>query len=132
MKFGIRLPKGIPYGGLFEIFKNSIFFPENCVFRELGLRKNTATRRNTLVQHLGQTARPITIKIGVHLREGTPYGGFFPKILEIQIAFPQNSRFRMLGLGKNTPTLTKFGTSLRSNYWAQYNKIGMHHPEGTS
>ena len=96
------------------------------------LRVNTATRRNTLVQHLGQTARPITIKIGVHLREGTPYGGFLPKILEIQIAFSQNLRFRMLGLGKNTPALTKFGTSLRSNYWAQYNKIGMHHPEGTS
>ena len=47
MKFGIRLPKGIPYGGLFEIFKDSIFFPENCVFGELVLRKNTATRRNT-------------------------------------------------------------------------------------
>ena len=81
MKFGIRLPQGIPYGGLFEIFKNSIFFPENCVFRELGLRKNTATRRNTLVQHLGQTARPTTIKIGVHLREGTPYGGFFENFI---------------------------------------------------
>ena len=71
MKFGIRLPKGILYGGLFKISKNSNFFPENCVFRELGLRKNTATRRNSLVKHLGQTARPTTIKIGVHLCEST-------------------------------------------------------------
>ena len=72
MKFGIRLPKGILYEDLFEIFKSSNFFPENCVIRELGLRKNTATRQNTLVQHLGQTALPTTIKISVHLCEGTP------------------------------------------------------------
>ena len=87
---------------------------------------------NLWVQRACQTIRPISITIGMHFPKGNPYGVFFPKILEIQIAFPQNSRFRMLGLGKNTPTLTKFGTSLRSNYWAQYNKIGMHHPEGTS
>ena len=39
MKFGIRLPKGIPYGGLFEIFKNSIFFPKIAYFVNWDLEK---------------------------------------------------------------------------------------------
>ena len=48
-------------------------------FRELGLRKITATRLQTLVQHPGQTIGPATIKIGMHLPKDSPYGHFFKK-----------------------------------------------------
>ena len=51
IKFGMHLPKGNPYGRFLEFFRNSIFFPKKMSFRELGLRKITATRRQTLVQH---------------------------------------------------------------------------------
>ena len=77
MKFGNRLPIATPYGRFFENFKNSNFFPQKMRFRELGLRKITATRLQTLVHHPGQTIRPTTIKFGMHLPEGTLYGRFF-------------------------------------------------------
>ena len=86
MKFGIRLPKGIPYGGMFEIFKNSIFSPKIAYFVNWDLEK-IRLPDETLVQHLGQTARPTTIKIGVHLREGTPYGGFFENFINSNIRY---------------------------------------------
>ena len=80
MKIGNRLPIATPYGRFFENFRNSNFFSQKVSFRELGLRKITATRRQTLVHHLGQTIGPTTIKFGMHLSEGTLYGHFFENL----------------------------------------------------
>ena len=60
--------------------KIQIFFPENGFFPRLGLRKNTATRHQTLVHRTGQTIGPTTIKFGTHLPQGTLYGRFFENL----------------------------------------------------
>ena len=60
-----------------KITENQFIFLENHDYRCLGLRKFFPTRGQTLVQHPGQTIGPRTMKIGMYLPEGTPYGRFF-------------------------------------------------------
>ena len=88
-KFGMNLPYVIPYGGFFENFKNSKKKSQKLRFCEFGLRKITATVRQTLVQPPDQTKWPSWMKFGMHLPKGIPYGGFFENF-EISIFFPNN------------------------------------------
>ena len=60
-----------------KISEIQFFFPKKLTLRELGLRKNTAARRQTLVHHPGQTIGPTTIKFGMHLLKGHPLGIVF-------------------------------------------------------
>ena len=59
-------------------------------FCEFGLRKNTATVRQTLVQPPDQTKWPSWMKFGMHLPKGIPYGGFFENFEISNFFFPKN------------------------------------------
>ena len=80
IKLGMHLSYSIPYGG---------FSTKNRIFRKLGLWNFFATRRQSLVQHPGQTIRPITMKSGMHLPKR--FMEVFSKILEIQFFFPKSA-----------------------------------------
>ena len=75
-----------------NIPENRFLFLKNHDFRYLGLRKFLHTRGKTLVQHPGQTIGPTTIKIGMHLSEGTTSGRLF-EIFRKFILFSQKPRF---------------------------------------
>ena len=122
--------KAFPMEVFSKILKILIFSPKNCVFCEFGLRKISATRRKTLVQHPGQTIRPTTIKIGMHLPDAIPYGGFFENFKNSNF-FSWKLRFCEFGLRKNTASIqhTLVQPTDQTNR-PRWMKFGMRIPKG--
>ena len=98
IKIGMHLPEGVPYGHFFE---NSNFSPQKLRFSRIRTLKNYGYPTKSLVQRPGQSQRPTTIKIGMHLPEGVAYGRFLGN-LKIRIFSPKNCVFCAFGLRKNT------------------------------
>ena len=66
----------------------------------MGLRKITASRRKTLVQHPGQTIKATATKFGMNLPYVIPYGGFFENFKNSKKKNPKNCVFVNLDLEK--------------------------------
>ena len=74
----MHIPEGIPYGHFLENLELSNPPPRKIAFffANLDLEKLRPPGKKSLVQPPGQTVRPTTIKIGMHLPKGVPYGRF--------------------------------------------------------
>ena len=74
----MHIPEGIPCGHFLENLQLSTLPPGKLrFFANLDLEKLRPPGKKSLVQPPGQTVRPTTIKIGMHLPKGVPYGQFF-------------------------------------------------------
>ena len=114
-----------------KILKNPIIFLKNHDFRKFRHRIFLTTRGQTLVLHPCQTIRSRTIKIGMHLREATPYGYFFKNCRKFNF-FPKIHDYRKFGLGiflgTRGQTLVQHSSQ---TIRPRTIKIDMHLPPGT-
>ena len=77
IKIGMQLPEGFTYGNIFKIFHNLNFSSRKLRFFANSDLEKLGYPTKSLVQRPGQTQRPTTIKIGMHLPEGLSYGHIF-------------------------------------------------------
>ena len=105
---GMHFSEGLFHGLIFENLENSNLFPRKLrFFLRIRTWKNYGYPTQSLLQRPRQTQWPATIKIGMHLPEGLPYGNIFEKFVNSNFYPPKIAVFCELELRKITATHQK-------------------------